>query len=1055
MPGDHVAESQRRPVTVLFSDLSGYTALSEALDPEEVKEIMARIFGQVARVAAEYEGHIEKFVGDAVMILFGVPKVHEDDAVRAIKAAQEIHEIVERMSPQFESLIGRTLSMHSGANTGVIVASEYGAGAMESYLGDAINVAARLSEMAEAGQILVGEGTHRQSEGHFDFEAIGPVSVRGREGTVAAHRVIAGREEPVTVRRVSGLRAALIGRAFELERLAEAVAAMERGEGSVVGICGEPGTGKSRLVEEFRAGLDQERVRWREGLAYDYARNIPYYPIARLIGAAWGIGSGDPPDTVRAKIEDNLQRLGVLSEDAGTYIGGLYALDYPELRDMDPESWRSGLVKVVKALLTALTSGGPTVLHLGDLHWADPSTLELMRELLTEFNYPTVVLCTYRPPFSLLQSDARSGLGYEELHLENLSPSEAASMTESLLQTPEVPRELRTFVQEKAEGNPFYLEELVNSLIESEVLLAEGGGWRLARPLSTADVPLTISGLISARLDRLNHDERRVVQAASVVGRTFSERILAEVLGDRARLESTMASLERLDLVRVRSVEPELEYKFKHALIKDVAYSSLLRAERAELHERVGVAMEKAFEGRRRDLCETLAYHFLRGKSVDKAVDYLRKSGEKSRKRYAVEEAHEYYMQAFRLLAGQPERSKGGDRLLVGLLNDWAHLYYYRGYFRELEELLSSHEELAQSLGLGPELVMFRVCMGMVAYYRERFGESLGHLEEALRMAEEIGDERLLSYPRVWLCHLLSELGRPDEALEYGRKARETITEGDDYYFVYSLGWLGLAAWGKGDANLARHYAGELMSYGGQHANTRATAEGQWILGLSQIAEGDYAAAERSIQTAVDTSPDPYLSCHPRLFLGISQLYQGKHDVAECTLEPAVAFSNERGVDAIGTPCKALLGVSLFAKGEMAKGIGLLEDARKRWRANNARLRYATSENILGQLYLRMLKRESGLDLGLLAKNIGFLVRNLPAAAKKSEAHFRGAIELADGMGNMSIRGQGYLGLAHLYGASGRMDQARACARQAVDDFESANAGAHAERARQAAASLA
>ncbi|MGD2127627.1 MAG: adenylate/guanylate cyclase domain-containing protein, partial [Desulfobacteraceae bacterium] len=499
------AEGERKHITVLFSDLSGYTTMTEKLDPEELKEIMGRIFGEIAQVVTKYEGFIEKFVGDAVMALFGVPKAHEDDPVRAILAAREIHNLVEAMSPGLEEKIGRPISMHTGINTGLVVTGDVN---MEKgthgVAGDTINLASRLQGLAKKGEILVGHDTYRRVEGHFSFESLEPVTVKGKAEPVQVYKVLSQKERPVTTHRLSGLRAKLIGRKGEMAELGDAVERLRGGKGRIFSICGDAGTGKSRMVEDFKATLDLEEIQWFEGHAYAYAQNIPYFPLINFLNGVFHIEEGDSSEKIRKKIESGIKGITGNSREMVPYVGNLYALPYPELQDVSAELWKNRLEESVKVILTALSKRAPTVFLLEDLHWADRSFVGLLRRALLEIRQPAIVLCVYRPTFSLFTSHQLSSVSklYHEIRLQDLSLSDAQDMLASLLGTENIPSELKRWVQDKAEGNPFYLEELVNTLIESEVLIQESGDWRITRPIRETDISSSIHGLISGRLDR-------------------------------------------------------------------------------------------------------------------------------------------------------------------------------------------------------------------------------------------------------------------------------------------------------------------------------------------------------------------------------------------------------------------------------------------------------------------------------------------------------------------------------------------------------------------------
>ncbi len=473
-------ESERKYVTVLFSDITGYTVMSEKLDPEEVKEVTSQVFGEISKIVANYDGFIEKYAGDAVMAIFGATKAHEDDAIRAVKAAKEIHHLVDLKSPEVEKRIGQSLSMHSGINTGLVVTGEVD---MErgthGIAGDTINLAARLSSIANPGEILVNADTCRQIEGYFTCEYKETTTVKGKTEPVQIHKVLSQRDKPVTIRRLSGLRSDLVGRKVEMDELSGAVKNLLQGKGRIFSICGAAGTGKSRLVDEVKAKLDMKKVQWIEGHAYAYSQNIPYFPLIDLLNRLFHINENDPSEKVRNKIESGLENLVTNQEDIIPYVGELYSLNYPGTEDISPELWKSRLQTATLAILSALAQRAPTIFFLEDLHWADPSFVEIIRRASMEIRHPAIVLCAYRPSFSLFTGHQLNSIGryYHEIQLQDLSLSETHDMLESLLKTSNIPADLKHWVQSKTEGNPFYLEELLNSLIDANFLPRDDGNW--------------------------------------------------------------------------------------------------------------------------------------------------------------------------------------------------------------------------------------------------------------------------------------------------------------------------------------------------------------------------------------------------------------------------------------------------------------------------------------------------------------------------------------------------------------------------------------------------
>jgi class 3 adenylate cyclase/tetratricopeptide (TPR) repeat protein len=1053
-------EGERKQVTVLFSDLSGYTAMTEKLDPEEVKEIMSHVFGGITSIVKKYDGFIEKFIGDAVVAIFGVPKTHEDDPLRAIRAAKEIQSFVEAVSPRVEQRVGRSLSMHTGINTGLTVTGQPDKnGSTSGVLGDTINLASRLSDLAKAGEILVGPVTYQLTEGHFGFEKLEPGQIKGKAEAVQVYRLLSIKEKPLTLHRILGLRADLIGRKAELAQLQEGVQGLRQGKGGIISICGDAGTGKSRLVEEFKATLNLEEVQWREGHAYAYSQNMPYFPLIDLLNRAWQIEEGDSPEKVKVKIESGVENLiSRKKQDVLPYIGSLYSLSYPGIEGVSPEFWKSRLQEAIHEILVALTQRGPTIICLEDLHWADPSSMDLLRFLLPEFRYPVLFLCIYRPPLSLFTSHELSGMGklYQEIRLQDLSASDSQDMTESLLKSKIIPQELRKFIQEKVEGNPFYLEEVINSLIESGTLIRDNGTWRLSRPINESDISPTVQGVISARLDRLEKEMKRILQEASVIGRAFLYEILTKITELREQLDHDLHRLEQFDLIRIRSFQPELEYIFKHALTQEVVYSGLLKKERQAMHERVGLVMEQLFRERLSEFYETLAFHFKRGQSLHKAVDYLMKSGEKSLKRYAVEESHQYYQEAFDLVKNKPAMTGEEKRLLIELLNKWAYVFYYRGDFNGLVSLFRGHEGLAESLTDKSALGMFYAWLGLGLHCNGKSKESYEYLCKAHKIGEEIEDRRLIGYACAWLTWTCADLGLLKEAHAFGQRAQDISRsfESDQYLYFKSLGGLGQMYYHSGETRKALEAGKALLEYGESHSNIRSLMMGHYITGLGYVTDGDYYSAIECLESGTRFSADPFYSEFSKLPLGASYLFTNQLDKAETSLEEVLTYSEKFGAGVIGIFACVFMGVLLIAKGQMSQGLKLLEEAQRTILENRRRSLYAFSELILGKVYSQIAEGSGPISLSAMAKNIGFLIQNVPFASKKAEEHFNRAIEVSREIGAKRTMGEAYLDLGLLYKMKGKTGQAKKCVSEAIQIFEQTEAEGFLKQAKEALASL-
>jgi tetratricopeptide (TPR) repeat protein len=611
-------------------------------------------------------------------------------------------------------------------------------------------------------------------------------------------------------------------------------------------------------------------------------------------------------------------------------------------------------------------------------------------------------------------------------------------MLESLLKTSNIPSDLKRLVQSKAEGNPFYLEELVNSLIESETLIRYNGNWRIAKPISEADVSSSIHGLISGRLDRLDKETKRILQEASVIGRAFLYEILIKITELKDFIDGGLSTLERLDLIRTRALQPDLEYMFKHPLTQEVVYNGVLKKERQEIHEQIALVIEGVFQDRLPEFYETLAFHFRQGRSILKAVDYLIRSGEKSLARYAVEESHQYFKEAFDLLSHKPQRTKREDTLLIELLIKWSSVRYYMGDLGKYISLLSAHMELAESLGDRARLGMFYAWYGWSLFYIEKIKDSYEYLRKALEVGEQIEDQRVIGYACTWLSWTCTDFGALEEAVRYGERAQEISKHipADHYLFFKSLAGIGMARICRGNTKKALEAGTSIIDYGRRHSNIRSISVGHFITGLSFLIAGALPSAIEACKKGIQTAQDPLYSQSSRYFLGVACVQNGHLKEAEEALQEVASYCRDSGCEAFGTPTHASLGLVSMAKGRMGQGLKMIEEALQAYRKNQRRLQYAYLELTLGQVYLQIVDKSATVSLSTMAKNVGFILKNVPSAVKKAAEHFNKAIEVAKEIGAKGLEGQAYLDLGRLHQAKGRIDQARDCFSGAVRILE-------------------
>jgi adenylate cyclase len=671
------AEPQRRPATVMFADLSDFTTLSEALDPEVVRSLQTELFAEMSATIQGLEGFVEKYLGDAMMAVFGAPVAHDEDPERAINAAMLLHEKTAALSERWLARTGRPLALHVGIHTGLVVVGHIrpDPGANYAVTGDTVNTAARLQSAAGTGQTLVSHATWLLTRHAFGFEPLGPLTLKGKAQPMEAYRLTGALTAPQTARglQAHGLATPLVDRDEELEQLLRAFESMRAGQTQLVSIVAEAGTGKSRLLAEFLA-----RLQGRDALAGVAVRKAAcsslgeraYGVPAALLRDAYGLSPQDPPAETRRKIVAALADLGANEEErllVSQYLGIVLGLapDDAQARYLDPEQLRTRIFSAVHAALDRRLRTGPVMLIVEDLHWADAASIDMLRYLLDRVQgRPFMLLVTHRPTPEV-DALARGMDAHTVIALEPLSGECSAALLDGLFGTSRgaLPDELRRRIVEQAGGNPLFLEEMVRALIADGVLLRQDGAW-LYRPRTQAvQVPQTIEGVLLGRIDRLPPQVRQTLREAAVVGPQFSETLLRDIA--TARGPSIGAALDALVAAGLLSPVPASadtaatpqgrQFRFCHGLFQEVAYQNLLLSRRSALHTRIAQGLERLYGGSPRNLEElqALAHHFRLGTDRQRAAHYLVAAGDSARSTYANADAIRHYGFALEALAGE------------------------------------------------------------------------------------------------------------------------------------------------------------------------------------------------------------------------------------------------------------------------------------------------------------------------------------------------------------------------------------------------------------------
>ena len=658
---------ERKLVTILFADISGFTALAETMDPEAVRDLMNACFERLVPVVEKYEGTVDKFIGDEVMTLFGAPTTHENDPERALRAALEMRDAL----TEFNAGRGTDLGIHFGINTGHVIAGGIGTRGRQEYsvIGDAVNLASRLEEVSERGEILVGPDTHRLTRPLFEFEALEPVRVKGKAEPVPVYRLLASRAVRGRVRGIAGLESPLVGRQTEFCALQEAVERHRAGVGGIVTLVGEAGLGKSRLMAELRQiadrGSQTPGVQWVEGRCLSYGTSIAYLAWLDVLRGLLGVTAEDSPVAVRDALRERVHSLCPdRLESVHPYLCRLMSLPMEaeaetKLGGLDGESLKFATFRAVENMIESTARQGPLILVCEDLHWADPTSLELLKQLLalTDRGSPLLLICVFRPEMEhgcwrIKETAARIYRGrHIDLWLDPLSTAESETLVGNLLHVEDLPQELSGRVLSHAEGNPFFVEEIIRSLMDSGAIARDDitGRWEATQHVDDIAVPDTLHGVLMARIDRLQEETKRVLQLAAVIGRIFVYRILAAIAQEERELDAHLLTLQREQMIRKRAEVPELEYIFKHYLTQEAAYNGLLKKERRVYHRQVAEALERLFPDRVEEQLGLLAHHWERAGETRRAISYLRRAGEQAEAQFANDEAMDYLSRALDL----------------------------------------------------------------------------------------------------------------------------------------------------------------------------------------------------------------------------------------------------------------------------------------------------------------------------------------------------------------------------------------------------------------------
>ncbi len=1009
-----VLEGERKQVTVLFADLKGSMELLADRDPEEARKLLDPLLEHMMEAVHRYEGTVNQVMGDGIMALFGAPLAHEDHAVRACYAALRMQESVKRYAEGVRREHGVTIRIRVGLNSGEVVVRAIGNDLRMDYtaVGQTTHLAARMEQLADPGSILMAPDTLRLAEGFVQVQPLGPVTVRGLQTAVETFALVGA--SPVRSRLQAATARGLttfVGRDIEIEQLRHALALAQDGHGQLVAIVGDPGVGKSRLVYEFTHSHRTQDWLILEAGSMSYGKATSYLPVIDLLKAYFKVHDRE---THREILEKMTGKLLTLDESLKPTLPALLALLDVPVEDalwhaLDPAQRRQRTLDAVKHLLLRESQGQPVLVVFEDLHWIDAETQALLDGLVESL--PTarlLLLVNYRPEY---QHGWGGKTYYRQLSIHPLQAASADDLLTSLLGTDKTVDSLKRTLVARTEGNPLFLEESVRTLAESKALIGERGAYRLAQDARAIEVPATVQAILATRIDRLSPEDKRLLQAAAVIGKDVPFallRAIAELAEEDLR--RGLAHLQAAEFLYEASLFPDLEYTFKHALTHEVAYGGLLQERRRDLHARIVDAIETLDGNRLAAQIERLAHHAVRGEVWGKAVPYLRQAGLKAITRSAPQDARGWFEQALAVLAALPETSSTLEQGFEVRL-ELRPVLSLLGEVRQMLERLREAETLAERLNDDRR-------RGRVWAFLTLTHTLLGELDKAfltgthaLAVAERLGDLRLGILTTTYL-----------EQAHYAREEYERVVElatqnlavlpADSVYecfgnsmpiSIYDRGFLVTSLAELGRFAEAAEYAAEAL-------RLAQPTHQMWPIGFAHLVTGTLFLLKGD-----------WVKARSRLEHGIEAYQTGNISLAL----PVAVASSAWALAELGETSEALT--------RLLEGEQLVE------RSAASGIPRATGYRMLGRAALLLGRIDEAQSLGERA------VRYSPSRpahalhllgdiathpdrfdAESGEAHYRQALALAEPRGMRPLVAQCHLGLGKLYRRTGTRQEAQA-----------------------------
>jgi len=1010
-------EGERKQVTVLFADMKGSMELLADRDPEEARKILDPVLERMMEAVHRYEGTVNQVMGDGIMALFGAPLAHEDHAVRACYAALRMQESVKRYAEGVFRSFGVPIQIRVGLNSGDVVVRAIGSDLHMDYtaVGQSTHLAARMEQMAQPGTILLTPETLALAEGFVQVTSRGPVTVKGLTAPIEIFELAGA--SPVRSRLHAAASRGLtrfVGRDVEIELLRQALGRAGEGHGQLVAVVGEPGVGKSRLVWEFTHSHRSRGWLVLEAASVSYGKATTYFPVIELLRSYFGIEPRDDGRKMREKVTGKLLSLDRALEPALPVFLSLLdvSIEDPEWAKLDPAQRRRQTLDGLKRLLVRESQVQPVLLVVEDLHWIDGET-QAWLDLLVE-SLPTarlLLLTNYRPEYA---HGWGSKTYYQQVRLDTLPAASAGELLEALLGPDPGLEDLERLLIERTQGNPFFLEESVRALVETRALTGERGGYRLAGPIQRLQLPATAQAILAARIDRLAPGDKRLLQAAAVIGKDVPFMLLQAIAEDpQEHVRQSLTSLQAAEFLYEARLFPELEYTFKHALTHEVAYGGLLHDRRIALHARIVEVVEQLHADHLDEHVERLAHHAVRGDLREKAVHYLRQAGAKATARSALQDARSWFEQA------------------LGVL-----------------ELLAE-DQVTQEQAFDIRLELRRVLVQL-----GEIQQTLERLREAKALAERLNDDRRRGQVCAFMANIHFLLNELDEALPYGVSGLEIAGRvGDLRLRILATTYLEQTHYYRGDYervielatdNLAVLPPEWVYEYFGPAAPASVYDRSWLVMSLGEL--GKFAeAAQHELQMLRLADPTQHAFTVGFAYRAASELHllEGDGTKARSLIEHSLAVLRAGDVAlvlphavSVSAAILALLGETSEASNRIQEGEQLVQRLAARGGVGNSVGSYERLGRaclLLGRLDEARRLADRVIELSpsrfAIAARAQQLLGDIASHpdrfdAERAETHYRHALALAQPRGMRPVIAHCHLGLGKLYRRTGKRERA-------------------------------